>query len=207
MDLISASLDLFAAAIIGVLLIGTAFKRDHPKPFGRKIILLLLGHMVGLLCDSVLWFWNPSLFPNVSVAVAVAVEKVVLLIAYFALVGMTIIYTDCIVKYIEEKATVSKHIMPFTTVVSIIAVVLWTISIFNGMFFTFDEKGMFITTRFYCFTQGIVGLLLCMDMALIVKHRKTMGWRNAIPLLLYILLPVIGFFMSFWWDVIPVYLA
>ncbi|MEG2619455.1 MAG: histidine kinase [Oscillospiraceae bacterium] len=207
MDLISASLDLFAAAIIGVLLIGTAFKRDHPKPFGKKIILLLVGHIVGLLCDSILWFWNPGLFPTVSVPAAVAVEKAVLLIAYCVLAGMTIIYTDCIVKYIEEKAPVSKYIVPFTIAVSIVAVVLWTISIFNGMFFTFDENGMFVTTRFYCFTQGIIGLLLCMDMALIVKHHKAMGWHNAIPLLLYILLPVIGFFMSFWWDVTPVYLA
>ncbi|MEG2258344.1 MAG: histidine kinase [Lachnospiraceae bacterium] len=207
MDLINASLDLFAVAIIGVLLIGTAFERDHPKPFGRKIILLLVGHMVGLLCDSVLWFWEPGLFPAVSVPAAVAVEKAALLIAYCAFAGMTIIYTDCIVKYIEEKASVSKYIVPFTIAVSIVAVVLWTISIFNGMFFTFDEKGMFVTNRFYCFTQGIIGLLLCMDMVLIVKHRKAMGWRNAIPLLLYILLPVIGFFMSFWWDVTPVYIA
>ncbi|MEG2929864.1 MAG: histidine kinase, partial [Oscillospiraceae bacterium] len=207
MDLIYASLDLFAAAIMGVLLIGTACKRDHPKPFGRKMILLLVGHMVGLLCDSVLWFWEPGLFPTVSVPVAVAVEKVVLLIAYCVLVGMTIIYTDCIVKYIEEKTIVSKYIVPFTTAVSIVAVVLWTISIFNGMFFTFDEKGMLVTTPLYCLTQVTIGLLLCMNMALIVKHHKAMGWRNAIPLLLYILLPVIGFFMSFWWDVTPVYLA
>ncbi|MEG1947762.1 MAG: hypothetical protein RR139_11775, partial [Lachnospiraceae bacterium] len=174
MNLICANLDLFAAAIIGVLLIGTTFKRDHPKPFGRKIILLLLGHMVGLLCDSVLWFWNPELFPTVSVPTAVVVQKAVLWIAYCVLAGMTIIYTDCIVKYIEEKAPVSKHIVPFTKAVSIVAVVLWTISIFNGMFFTFDEKGMLVTTRLYCFTQGIIGLLLCMDMALILKHHKTM---------------------------------
>ncbi|MEG2814145.1 MAG: hypothetical protein RSA79_06050, partial [Oscillospiraceae bacterium] len=204
MELISASLDLFAAAIIGVLLIGTAFKRDHPKPFGRKIILLLVGHMVGLLCDSALWFWNPKLFPFVSITTAIVVEKVVLLIAYCVFAGMTIIYTYCIVKYIEQKAHVSKYIVPFATVVSIVAVVLWAISIFNGMFFTFDENGMFVTTRFYWLTQGIIGLLLCMDMVLILKHHKAMGWRNAIPLLLYILLPVIGFFMSFWWDVTPV---
>ncbi|MEG1578015.1 MAG: histidine kinase [Oscillospiraceae bacterium] len=207
MDLTSASLDLFAAAIIGVLLIGTALKRDHPKPFGKKIILLLVGHMVGLLCDSVLWFWNPASFPNISIPTAIAVEKAVLLIAYCVLAGMTVIYTECIVRYIGEKSPVSQYIVPFTTAVSIVAVVLWTISIFNGMFFSFDEKGMLVTTQLYGFTQGIIGLLLCMDMALIVKHRKTMGWRNAIPLLLYILLPIIGFFMSFWWDVTPVYLG
>lgn len=34
-----------------------------------------------------------------------------------------------------------------------------------------------------------------------------MGLRNAIPLMFYILLPVIGFFLSFWWDVTPVYIA
>lgn len=207
MDLICASLDLFAAAIIGVLLLGTAFTRDHPKPFGKKMILLLAGHMIGLLCDSVLWFWNPALFPAVDISAAVALQKAVLLIAYCVLAGMTIIYTDCLVRYIEEKAAVSKYIVPCTTAACIMAVLLWTVSIFNGMFFTFDEKGMFATTRFYCFTQGIIGLLLCMDMALIVKHYKEIGWRNAIPLLSYILLPVIGFFMSFWWDVTPVYLA
>ncbi|MEG0825688.1 MAG: hypothetical protein RSG86_08090, partial [Oscillospiraceae bacterium] len=184
MDLICACLDLFAAAIIGVLLIGTTLTRNHPKPFGEKIILLLVGHMLGLLCDSVLWFWDPGLFPAISVPVAVAVEKAVLLIAYCVLAGMTIIYTDCIVKYIKEKAPVSKHIVPCTTAVSLVAVVLWTISIFNGMYFTFDEQGMFVTTRFYCLTQGIIGLLLCVDMALIVKHHRAMGWRNAIPLLL-----------------------
>ncbi|MEG0340148.1 MAG: histidine kinase [Oscillospiraceae bacterium] len=207
MDLISAYLDLFAAAIIGVLLIGTALKQEHPKPFGKKMILLLVGHMIGLLCDSVLWFWDPKSFPTVSISTAVAVEKAVLWVAYCVLAGMTIIYTDCIVKYIEEKTPVSKHIVPFVTTVSIIAVVLWTISIFNGMFFSFDENGMIATTRIYAFSQGIIGLLLCMDMALIIKHRKAMGLRNAIPLLLYILLPIIGFFMSFWWDVTPVYLA
>ncbi|MEG2769824.1 MAG: histidine kinase [Oscillospiraceae bacterium] len=207
MELTSAYLDLFAAAIMGVLLIGTAFKRDHPKPFGKKMIWLLVGHMVGLLCDSILWFWSPSLFPTVSIPVAIVVEKLAILIAYGMLAFMTVIYTDCIVKYIEEKAYVSKHIVPFTKTVSIIAVVLWTISLFNGMFFFFDKNGMFITTRFYGLTQGIIGLLLCMDMILILKHRKAMGWRNAIPLLSYILLPIIGFFMSFWWGVTPVYLA
>ncbi|MEG0835207.1 MAG: hypothetical protein RR413_07145, partial [Christensenellaceae bacterium] len=207
MDLICASLDLFAAAIIGVLLIGTAFKRDHPKPFGKKMILLLVGHMISLLCDSVIWFWNPELFPTIRISDAVVLQKVVLFIAYCALAGMTIIYTDCLVKYIEEKATVSKYIIPCTTAVCIVAVVLWTVSIFNGMFFTFDEKGLFVITRFYCLTQGIIGLILCMDMVLIVKHHKAMGWHNAIPLLSYILLPVIGFSLSFWLDVTPVYLA
>ncbi|MEG2930134.1 MAG: hypothetical protein RR846_11425, partial [Oscillospiraceae bacterium] len=80
MDLISAYLDLFAASIIAVLLIGTAFTREHPKPFGKKMILLLVGHMVGLLCDSVLWFWNPASFPNISIPTAIAIERVVLLI-------------------------------------------------------------------------------------------------------------------------------
>ena len=52
-----------------------------------------------------------------------------------------------------------------------------------------------------------IGFLLCVDVFLIWKHRRALGWYNAIPLLLYILLPIGGFFLSFWWDVIPVYIA
>lgn len=207
MELIYASLDLFAAAIIGVLLIGSFFKDDHPKPFGKKIILLLLGHLVGLLCDSILWFWEPERYPAIDISAAIVVQKTVLFLAYSVLAGMTVIYTDCLVKYIEEKAKCSKRIVPCITVICIMAVVLWTVSLFNGMFFTFDEKGMFVSTKLYWFTQVTIGFMLCVDVFLIWKNRRALGWCNAIPLLLYILLPIGGFFLSFWWDVIPVYIA
>lgn len=207
MELIYASLDLFAAAIIGVLLIGSFFKGDHPKPFGKKIILLLVGHLVGLLCDSILWFWEPERYPAMDISAAIVVQKTVLFLAYSVLAAMTVIYTDCLVKFIEEKAKCSKRIVPCITVICIMAVVLWTISLFNGMFFTFDEKGMFVSTKLYWVTQVTIGFLLCVDVFLIWKHRRALGWYNAIPLLLYILLPIGGFFLSFWWDVIPVYIA
>lgn len=207
MELIYASLDLFAAEIIGVLLIGSFFKGDHPKPFGKKIILLLVGHLVGLLCDSILWFWEPERYPAMDISAAIVVQKTVLFLAYSVLAAMTVIYTDCLVKFIEEKAKCSKRIVPCITVICIMAVVLWTISLFNGMFFTFDEKGMFVSTKLYWVTQVTIGFLLCVDVFLIWKHRRALGWYNAIPLLLYILLPIGGFFLSFWWDVIPVYIA
>ncbi len=207
MELVFGSLDLFSAAIITVLLIGVLLKREHPKPFGRKIILLLLGHLIGLLCDSILWFWNPALFPFISISAAVAVQKLALLVAYAVLAGMTIIYTDCLIQYIKEKASVSPYIFPCITAVCIVAVVLWAISIFNGLYFTFDERGMFVATPLFGFSQIIIGVLLCVDIFIIVKHRKTMGWFHAFPLLFYLLLPVIGFFLSFWWDAIPVYIA
>lgn len=207
MELIYASLDLFAAAIIGVLLIGSFFKGDHPKPFGKKIILLLVGHLVGLLCDSILWFWEPERYPAMDISAAIVVQKTVLFLAYSVLAAMTVIYTDCLVKFIEEKAKCSKRIVPCITVICIMAVVLWTISLFNGMFFTFNEKGMFVSTKLYWVTQVTIGFLLCVDVFLIWKHRRALGWYNAIPLLLYILLPIGGFFLSFWWDVIPVYIA
>ncbi|WP_394918236.1 sensor histidine kinase [uncultured Robinsoniella sp.] len=207
MELIYASLDLFAAAIIGVLLIGSFFKGDHPKPFGKKIILLLVGHLVGLLCDSILWFWEPERYPTIDISAAIVVQKTVLFLAYSVLAAMTVIYTDCLVKFIEEKAKCSKRIVPCITVICIMAVVLWTVSLFNGMFFTFDEKGMFVSTKLYWFTQVTIGFLLCVDVFLIWKHRRALGWCNAIPLLFYILLPIGGFFLSFWWDVIPVYIA
>lgn len=207
MDLICGSLDLFSIAILGVLLLGTALKTEQPKPFGKKIILLLVGHMIGLLCDSAIWFWNPERFPFIDITVAIVTQKLLLLIAYIVLVGMTIVYTECLIQYIEEKEPVSKRIMPCVTAVCIVAVVLWVVAIFNGMYFTFDEKGMFVVTNYYWVSQGIIGALLCADLFLIVKHHRAMGWRNAVPLLVYILLPIIGFSLSYWWDVTPVYIA
>lgn len=207
MDIICASLDLFAAAIIGILLIGAFLKDDHPKPFGKMIIWLLVGHFIGLLSDSVLWFWHPARFPQVSIDTAIAIQKIALFLAYSMLSCMTIIYTQCVVNYLKEKTTVSKRIVPCITFLCIAAILFWTISIFNGMFFTFDEEGIFVTTKWYPLTQIIIGLLLCVDVGLILKHHKTIGWNNAMPLLFYIILPIIGFFLSFWLDVIPVYIA
>lgn len=207
MEFICTSLDLFGAAVIMVLLIGALLKVEHPKPFGKRIILLLLGHILGLLCDSMLWIWNPELFPTIPISIAVAAQKVGVFVAYGALVGMTFIYTDCIVKYIEEKEKVPKWIVPCVTIVCVIAAVLWTASIFNGMFFFFDENGMFVATGRYWITQNIIALMLCVNVFLILKHHKAIGWRNALPLLSYILLPILGFSLSYWWDVAPVYIA
>lgn len=72
-----------------VLLVGALLKDDHPKPFGKRIIFLLLGHMLGLLGDSLLWIWDPILFPHIPIAVAVVAQKIGVFIAYSALVGMT----------------------------------------------------------------------------------------------------------------------
>lgn len=207
MDLVCGSLELFAAAIIGVLLICALLRKNHPKPFGNKIIAMLLGHMLGLLSDSVLWFWEPAFFPGISISTAIAVQKVALFLSYSALACMIVIYTYCLVKFIEEQARVSKWIIPCVTALCAVAVIFWTFSLYNGAFFTFDAQGAFVGAKHYWVSQGIIMLLLCVDMAFILKHYSVLGWRKAVPLMSYIFLPIMGFFLAFWWDVTPVYIA
>ena len=88
-----------------------------------------------------------------------------------------------------------------------IALVLWFINIFNGMYIYYDETGLDKTEPVYYLSQVINIILPASTMVFALAHHRALGWRKTWVMVLYGLIPVISIPLQFYWAVTPVYLA
>ncbi len=166
-------------------------------------VLLLFGLWLGKGGKTRLnWLFALMLLFNIGVLVSNAIVNAqdslrpMLLVANFCVYSfgyiITAIFGDYIITYISTKTTVSRRIVHVIFALCAVAVLLVAISQFNHMYYHYDDNNIYQRGPVYWLSQAwAIGIVL-IDMIVIIRHSKTLGWRDTVVLLLYGILPVIA---------------
>lgn len=202
LNYMSAALEIFAAIVTAVMLAGCFLERQYRTRHGRLFVWCLLAHTAMLLVDAPIWILLADPRP----------ENVIWLkiLSFFAdafLCALISLYAYCLTEYISEKSRISRRYADFITALCGIAVLLWLINAFNGMYIYYDENGLDQTGPLYLMSQILNIILPAMTMFLAFHNHRTIGWRNTWIMVLYGAIPVLSIPVQIFWAVTPVYLA
>lgn len=134
---VNACLLIFSALVVLFLLIGAIFDSDRTRPFMKSFIRLLIADIIMQLGEAGMWIFAGSQ------------EKIPLLkfCCVMSFGGGTLLiglYTYCLLEFSRERENVSMlpaHIMAVACGIMFLLVV---VSVFNGMFFAYDDQGRFL---------------------------------------------------------------
>lgn len=122
-----------------------------------------------------------------------------------AVVNSLFIY--CLVSYVREKKKVSWRYANIFSLFNSLFLILVIISLFNGMFFSFDEEGWYSDGWAY----GIVNLFdfstLIVELLLVIKYRKILTKNAFYTMLSFSVLPFLSILTIPFWTPTPTYLS
>lgn len=202
LNYMSAALELFAALITVVMLFGCFLERKYRTKSGRLFVWCLLAHAAMLLVDAPIWILLASPRPENVILI-----KVLSFFSDTFLCALISLYAYCLTEYISEKQKISLRFAHIITALCAVAVLLWLVNAFNGMYIYYDETGLDQTGPLYLVSQAFYVVLPAMTMFLALHYRGILGWKNTCIFVLYGALPVLSIPFQILWAVTPVYLA
>lgn len=196
MGIFCALVEMFAAAIVGVLFVsGLKKQRDRTNLYLNALTATLLA---SILIDIPAW-----LLPDNSITIIK-----ILLLADYALSYISIaLFHYYLISYLNNKAGIS---MKFTRIVipgTIIMPILWCVSMFNGMFFTINADGHYVHGEYYWISQWVAASIGVVDIILLLYYHKKMRFREMLALMSYEFFPLLAVLKETALDAVPLYLA
>ena len=198
----SAALELFAATVTAVMLVGYFLERKHRTKTGRFLVWVLIAHTAMLLVDAPIWLLLAKPAPENVVCV-----KILSFFTNAFLCALISLYTYCLTAYISERKKISYRYANIITVLCGVTLLLWLISTFNGMYIYYDETGLDQTGPLYLLSQAFDIILPAMTMVLAFCNHDVLGWRDTWIMVLYGAIPVLSIPLQSFWAVTPVCLA
>ncbi|WP_455682080.1 sensor histidine kinase [Thomasclavelia sp.] len=104
---------------------------------------------------------------------------------------ITALFNYFLVEYISKRKSISIWIAHIIAVFCLIAVGLVVISLFNHMYFSFED-GIYIRGSMYWLSQLYPIIILIVDMFIIFKYSHFLEWQEILSLLSYEFLPLIA---------------
>lgn len=198
---INVSLLLFSALTALFLLIGAAAARTRSHSFMKKFIQLLIADIVMQLGEAGIWFFegSPEKIPLLKLCCVLSFGLGFVVIALFI---------SCLMEFFRERgpsvSLLSARIM-YAICGGMFCLVI--LSVFNGMFFTFDKQGMMID-GFLWFVICIFDILsFVVIIFLIIHHRRFLTVQGFFSLLSFSVLPLTSSILVNIWYPTPEYLA
>lgn len=198
----SAALEIFAAAVTAVMLIGCFLERKHKTKSGKLFVWCLISQTAMLLVDAPIWILLANPKPENVIPI-----KILSFFSDAFLCALISLYAYCLTEYINERKKISYGYTNLITVLCGISLVLWLINAFNGMYIYYDATGLDQTGPYYLLSQAFDVVLPAMTMVLAFRYHDVIGWRNTWILVLYGLIPVLSIPVQVLWAVTPVCLA
>lgn len=198
----SAALELFAAVVTVVMLIGCFLERKHRAKSGKLFVWCLLTHASMLLVDAPIWILLARPKPENVILV-----KILSFFSDAFLCILISLYAYCLTEYISERKRISRRHTDIITVMCGIALLLCLINAFNGMYIYYDETGLDRTGPLYIVSQAFNVILPAMTMLLALRYHSIIGWRDTWVWVLYGAIPVLSIPFQIIWAVTPVYIA
>ena len=202
LNYMSASLELFAAIVTAVMLVGCFLERKHRTKAGRFLVGVLIANTAMMLVDAPIWVLLAEPAPENVVLV-----KILSFLTNAFLCALISLYTYCLTAYISEKKRISYRYANIITVLCGVTLLLWLISTFNGMYIYYDETGLDQTGPLYLLSQVFNVVLPAMTMILAFRNHDALGWRDTWIMVLYGAIPVLSIPLQVFWAVTPVCLA
>ena len=198
----SAALEIFAAAVTAVMLIGCFLERKHKTKSGKLFVWCLISQTAMLLVDAPIWILLANPKPESVIPI-----KILSFFSDAFLCALISLYAYCLTEYINERKKISYGYTNLITVLCGISLVLWLINAFNGMYIYYDATGLDQTGPHYLLSQAFNVVLPAMTMVLAFRYHDVIGWRNTWIWVLYGLIPVLSIPVQVLWAVTPVCLA
>ena len=198
----SAALELFAATVTAVMLVGCFLERKYRTKTGRFLVWVLIAHTAMLLVDAPIWILLANPKPENVIPI-----KILSFSSDAFLCVLISLYAYCLTEYINERKKISYGYTNLITVLCGISLVLWLINAFNGMYIYYDATGLDQTGPHYLLSQAFNVVLPAMTMVLAFRYHDVIGWRNTWIWVLYGLIPVLSIPVQVLWAVTPVCLA
>lgn len=202
LNYMSAALELFAAVMTAVMLAGCLLEKKQRTKSGKLFVWCLLAHAAMLLVDAPVWILLANPKPENVVLV-----KILSFFTDFFLCALISLYSYCLTEYISERKKISHRYTHIITALCCIALVLWFINAFNGMYVYYDENGLDKTGPLCLLSQVFNVALPAMSMALALRYHNIIGWRDTWIWVLYGAIPVLSIPIQILWAVTPVCIA
>ena len=133
----SAALEIFAAAVTAVMLIGCFLERKHKTKSGKLFVWCLISQTAMLLVDAPIWILLANPKPENVIPI-----KILSFFSDAFLCALISLYAYCLTEYINELKKISYGYTNLITVLCGISLVLWLINAFNGMYIYYDATGL-----------------------------------------------------------------
>lgn len=198
----SAAMESFAAIMTAMILFGYLLERKKIAKTSRLFAWCLAVNTAMLLSDAPIWV----LLANPSPERVIPIKILSFFSATF-FCAIISLYAYCLTEHISERKKISYNYAHVITVFCGVALLLYFINIFNGMYIYYDETGLDKTGPMFLLSQAISFILPAMTMILALKYHGVLGWRKTWTMVLFGAIPVLSIPLQFYWAVTPVYLA
>lgn len=200
--LLSAGVELFAAVIIGILLLGCHIERRYIDKTSRLFTAILMIQMLLLIVDAAIW-----LLLNEPAPGKIPLVKVLTLLTDIMTVILPTVYTHFLDYYIAQRKPISFVFSRIVSIVCGIVVVIWIICLFNDWYIWYGADGSQQEGPLYLVIQALGILLLICCVLFTIGNCRVLGLRDTLVLSSYGIFPLLGYFLEAYWPVTPLLLA
>lgn len=200
MSLLNVSLLVFSALVTLFLLIGAITDMNRKSRFMSSFIILLISHFLMQLGEAGIWFFAGEL-ENI---VLLNISAMMSMVFSYVLISA---YAHCLTEFVCERKKVS--FVPNYIILAIcsIYILLSVISLFNGMFFSFDENGCFVNGPMYGLVRAFDLIVIIIGIFWVMCYRKILTLREISFLISFNVLPLLSVTLQRFWEPTPQYMA
>lgn len=197
---LSAGVELFAAAVTGLLLVACALEGGYRQRATRYLMAILAIHVVLLTCDAIVWVLD--CIPGFEM-----LERMLVLLVDFLGYMALALFTCFSAEYIGRFTSVSPWVTGGVVATCVVMALLWAFaSVCGGLAYQFVGDGYVEGLLYWVGTASGIGILL-FNMLLVMRHHRALELRAVVVLLLYSILPLIGYALQPFWAITPIYLG
>ena len=200
MSLLNVSLLVFSALVTLFLLIGAITDMNRKSRFMSSFIILLISNILMQLGEAGIWFFAGEL-ENI---VLLNISAMMSMVFSYVLISA---YAHCLTEFVCERKKVS--FVPNYSILAIcsIYILLSVISLFNGMFFSFDENGCFVNGPMYGLVRAFDLIVIIIGIFWVMCYRKILTLREISFLISFNVLPLLSMTLQRFWEPTPQYMA
>ena len=200
MSLLNVSLLVFSALVTLFLLIGAITDMNRKSRFMSSFIILLISNILMQLGEAGIWFFAGEL-ENI---VLLNISAMMSMVFSYVLISA---YAHCLTEFVCERKKVS--FVPNYIILAIcsIYILLSVISLFNGMFFSFDENGCFVNGPMYGLVRAFDLVVIIIGRFWAMCYRKILTLREISFLISFNVLPLLSMTLQRFWEPTPQYMA
>lgn len=200
MSLLNVSLLVFSALVTLFLLIGAITDMNRKSRFMSSFIILLLSNILMQLGEAGIWFFAGEL-ENI---VLLNISAMMSMVFSYVLISA---YAHCLTEFVCERKKI--FFVPNYIILAIcsIYILLSVISLFNGMFFSFDENGCFVNGPMYGLVRAFDLIVIIIGIFWVMCYRKILTLREISFLISFNVLPLLSMTLQRFWEPTPQYMA
>ena len=200
MSLLNVSLLVFSVLVTLFLLIGAITDMNRKSRFMSSFIILLISNILMQLGEAGIWFFAGEL-ENI---VLLNISAMMSMVFSYVLISA---YAHCLTEFVCERKKVS--FVPNYIILAIcsIYILLSVISLFNGMFFSFDENGCFVNGPMYGLVRAFDLIVIVIGIFWVMCYRKILTLREISFLISFNVLPLLSMTLQRFWEPTPQYMA